>query len=61
MKRTPFLDGLIYMLSFGALGAIGSQAFKLACTRTRSSKGWPFNGKNRAARARLAAGFMAML
>jgi hypothetical protein len=80
MKRTPFLVGLISMLSLGALGASGGQAFKLNLTpklttpsarqillgtpgasRCYTRKGWPFNGKNRAARARLAAGFMAML
>jgi hypothetical protein len=61
MKRTPFLVGLISLLSLGALGASGGQAFRLRLTPTRTNKGWPFNGKNRAARARLAAGFMAML
>jgi hypothetical protein len=30
-------------------------------SRWYTRKGWPFNGKNRAARARLASGFMAML
>jgi hypothetical protein len=61
MIRTPFIAGLISLLSLGALGASGRQAFKLRLTPTRTNKGWPFNGKNRAQRARLASGFMAML
>jgi hypothetical protein len=61
MIRTPFIADLISLLSFGFLGASGRQAFKLRLAPTRVNKGWPFNGKNRAQRARLASGFSAML
>lgn len=79
MKRTPFLVGLVSLLSLGCFGAGASapQGLKLCLTRKSatpsarqilfreggeprwfSNKGWPFNGKNRAQRARIAAGFM---
>jgi hypothetical protein len=61
MIRNPFIAALLSLLSFGSLGASGGQAFNLRRTPTRVNKGWPFNGKNRAQRARLASGFSAML